>query len=71
MRERIYKAMVNRYQAQMEESLLKIDMLMLNSNSNSVMVDHTDITGEIDKLLARVAVASERLEILKRFYSTH
>tara|TARA_R110002020_G_scaffold6936_2_gene29341 strand:+ start:1152 stop:1367 length:216 start_codon:yes stop_codon:yes gene_type:complete len=71
MRERIYKAMVNRYQAQMEESLLKIDMLMLNSNSNSVMVDHTDITGEIDKLLARVAVASERLEILKRFYSTN
>ena len=71
MRERIYKAMVNRYQAQMEESLLKIDMLMLNSNSNSVMVEHTDITGEIDKLLARVAVASERLEILKRFYSTN
>jgi superfamily II helicase len=71
MRERIYKAMVNRYQAQMEESLLKIDMLMLNSNSNSVMVDHTDITGEIDKLLAKVAVASERLEILKRFYSTN
>ena len=71
MRERVYKAMVNRYQAQMEESLLKIDMLMLNSNSHSVMVDHTDITGEIDKLLARVAVASERLEILKRFYSTN
>ena len=71
MRERVYKAMVNRYQAQMEESLLKIDMLMLNSNSNSVMVDHTDITGEIDKLLARVAIASERLEILKRFYSTN
>jgi superfamily II helicase len=71
MRERVYKAMVNRYQAQMEESLLKIDMLMLNSNSNSVMVDHTDITGEIDKLLAKVAVASERLEILKRFYSTN
>ena len=71
MRERIYKAMVNRYQAQMEEALLKIDMLMLNNNSNTVMVDHTDITGEIDKLLARVAIATERLEILKKFYSTN
>ena len=71
MRERIYKALVNRYHSQMEDALLKIDLLMVNAASNSVMVDHLDITGEIDKLLARVAVANERLALLKKYYSTN
>ena len=71
MRERIYKALVNRYHSQMEDALLKIDLLLTNAGSNSVMVDHSDITGEVDKLLARVAVASERVALLKKYYSTH
>ena len=71
MRERIYKAMVSRYHSQMEDALLKIDLLLTNAGSNSVMVDHTDITGEIDKLLARVATGQERIDILKKYYSTN
>ena len=71
MRERIYKAMVSRYHSRMEEALLKIDMLLANAGSNAVMVDHSDSTGEIDKLLAQVAIAQERLDILKKYYSTH
>ena len=71
MRERIYKAMVSRYHSRMEEALLKIDMLLANAGSNAVMVDHSAITGEIDKLLAQVAIAQERLDILKKYYSTH
>ena len=69
MRERIYKALVSRYRSQMEDALLKIDLLLVNAGSNSVMVDHSDITGEIDKLLAQVAIAQERLDILKKYYS--
>ena len=71
MRERIYKAMVSRYHSQMEDALLKIDLLLTNAGSNSVMVDHTDITGEIDKLLAQVATSQERIDILKKYYSTN
>ena len=71
MRERVYKALVSRYHSQMEDALLKIDLLLTNAGSNSVMVDHTDITGEIDKLLAQVAIAQERLDILKKYYSTN
>jgi hypothetical protein len=71
MRERIYKAMVSRYHSQMEDALLKIDLLLTNAGSNSVMVDHTDITGEIDKLLAQVASGQERIDILKKYYSTN
>ena len=71
MRERIYKAMVSRYHSQMEDALLKVDLLLVNAGSNSVMVDHSDITGEIDKLLVQVASAQEKLDILKKYYSTN
>jgi hypothetical protein len=70
MRERIYKALISRYTSQMEDALLKIDMLMSGSNQ-PVLVDHTDITGEIDKLLAIVAGADEKLAKLRRFYGSN
>ena len=71
MRERVYKTMVQRYTSQMEDALLKIDMLLTNAGANSVMVDHSDITGEIDKHLKVCAEAQEKLAMLKRFYSTN
>ena len=55
----------------MEDALLKIDMLLTNAGASSVMVDHTDITGEIDKHLHACAQAQEKLAMLKRFYSTN
>tara|TARA_R110002020_G_scaffold201373_1_gene403967 strand:- start:443 stop:610 length:168 start_codon:yes stop_codon:yes gene_type:complete len=55
----------------MEDALLKIDMLMVNNGNHAVMVDHSDITGEIDKHLARAGSASERLSLLKKYYSTN
>jgi len=71
MRERIFKTMVQRYTSEIEDALLKIDMLMVNAGSNSVMVDHSDITGEIDKHLAKAASASEKLGLLRKFYSSN
>ena len=70
MQERIYKALISKYSAQMEEALLKIDMLMNNSNQ-PVIVNHTDILGEIDKLLAIVADSDEKMAKLRRFYGTN
>jgi hypothetical protein len=55
----------------MEDALLKIDMLLTNAGTNAVMVDHSDITGEIDKQLKACAEAQEKLAMLKRFYSTN
>jgi len=71
MKERIYKTMVQRYTSEVEDALLKIDMLMANAASNVVMVNHTDITGEINKYLARAASAGERLALLRKFYSNN
>ena len=70
MQERIYKALISKYTAQMEEALLKIDMLM-SGNNQPVIVNHTDILGEVDKLLAIVAAADEKMAKLRRFYGTH
>ena len=71
MRERIFKTMVQRYTSEIEDALLKIDMLMVNAGSNSVMVDHSDITGEMDKHLTKAASASEKLGLLRKFYSSN
>ena len=71
MKERIYKTMVQRYTSEIEDALLKIDMLMANAGSNAVMVNHTDITGEINKYLARAASSSEKLGLLRKFYSSN
>jgi len=69
MREQIYKALMLKYQSHMEDALLKIDMLM--TNPNSVMVQHIDVTGEIDKLLHKVADAKENMSILRQYYGTN
>jgi len=69
MREQIYKALMVKYQAQMEDSLLKIDLLM--TNPHSVIVAHTDITGEIDKLLHKVSEAKENMATLRQYYGTN
>jgi hypothetical protein len=71
MRERIYKTLLSKYQSEMEDALLKIDMLLQNAASGAVMVDHIDITGAVDKLLSKAATANENLALLRRFYGTN
>jgi riboflavin synthase alpha subunit len=67
MRERIYKALLLRYQNQMEEALLKVDALL----EGDVVPGHTDLTGDIDKLLDVVADAKEKMAILRHYYGTN
>ena len=67
MKERIYKALLGRYQNQMEEALLTIDALFIGD----VVPGHTDLTGEIDKLLDKVADAKEKMAILRQYYGTN
>ncbi len=69
MREQIFKALVLRYQADMEDALLKIDYLM--NSTQPVIVDHTVIAGEVDKLLHKVADAKENMAILRQYYGTN
>ena len=67
MRERIYKALLLRYQSQMEEVLVKIDALL----EGDVVPGHEDITGSVDKLLDKVAESKEKMAILRQYYGTN
>ena len=68
IRERLYQALIKKYVAEQEDALVKIDALMMN---DTVMPDHVNITGQIDKLLARVAFAAEKMATLRRYYGTN
>ena len=67
MKERIYKALLGRYQNQMEEAFLKIDALL----EGDVVPGHEDLTGSIDRLLDKVAHAKEKMAILRQYYGTN
>jgi len=64
IRERIYKALITRYTADQEEALVKIDALL----RGDVVPGHSDLTKDIDKLLAKAASAEEKMAILRRHY---
>jgi len=67
IREKIYKALVARYTADQEEALVKIDALL----KGEAVPGHHDLTGNIDKLLAQVAFAAEKMATIRRHYGTN
>jgi len=67
IRERIFQALIKRYTADQEEALVKIDALI----KGEVVPGHHDLTGDIDKLIAKVAFAAEKMATLRRFYGTN
>ena len=67
IRERIFQALIKRYTAQAEEALVKIDALM----RGEVIPGHEDVMGSIDKQIAKVAFAEEKMATLRRHYGTN
>jgi len=67
IRERIFNALIKRYTADQEEALIKIDALL----RGEVVPGHYALTEDIDKILAKVASAAEKMATLRRFYGTN
>ena len=67
VRERVFKALIQRYKADGEAALVRIDSLL----KGEVVPGHEDIVGSIDKLLAKVADAEEKMATLRRHYGTN
>ena len=67
IRERIFQALIKRYVADQEEALVKIDALL----RGEVVPGHEDVLGSIDKQLAKVAFAEEKMATLRRHYGTN
>ena len=64
VRERIYNALVKRYEADRDSALVKIDTLL----KGDVIPGHEDVVGSIDKQLAKVAFAEEKMATIRRHY---
>jgi len=67
IRERIFNALIKRYAADQEEALVKIDALL----KGEVVPGHYALTEDIDKILAKIAFAAEKMATLRRFYGTN
>tara|TARA_Y100000310_G_C20029011_1_gene510912 strand:+ start:283 stop:504 length:222 start_codon:yes stop_codon:yes gene_type:complete len=67
LRERLFQALIKRYAADQEEALVKIDALL----RGDVVPGHYALTEDIDKLIAKVAFAAEKMATLRRFYGTN
>jgi hypothetical protein len=60
IRERIFNALIQKYKADGETALVKIDVLL----RGEVVPGHYALTEDIDKLLAKVAFAEEKMATL-------
>jgi len=67
IREKIFQSLIKRYTADAAEALVKIDALIIGE----VVPGHHDLTGDIDRLLAKVAFAEEKMATLRRHYGTN
>ena len=67
IRERIFQALIRRYTADGDEALVKIDALL----RGDVVPGHVTLPEDIDKLLAKVADAEEKMATLRRHYGTN
>jgi len=65
MNARMYNTLEARYQAEIEDAKYKISAI---EEHNMVIPEHVDITGEVDKLLAKISSAEDKLSAMRRHY---
>ena len=61
----LFRTLLKRYEATIEDSLYKIQSLNQN---NIIIPEHIDITGEVDKLLQIIAEAEDKVTIMRKYY---
>ena len=65
MKQAIIRALFKKYESEIEDSHTKMDLMMKRPG---IIPEHTDISGEIDKLLGKIEDAESKLSILRREY---
>ena len=65
MKDSLFKTLLKKYDAQIEDALYKIDAL---DENNIIIPEHIDITGEVDKLLQIISEAEDKLAALRQHY---
>jgi len=65
MKDDLFRTILKRYEADIEDAHYKIDCIKDNA---LVIPEHTDITGEVDKLLLKISEAEGKLAALRKYY---
>ena len=68
LRADLFTAMVKRYESNIYDAQVKIDLI---NESTRLIPEHVDLTGEIDKLLKVIASNKDRLAVLRQDYGTN
>ena len=64
MNDRLFKTLIKRYEAEIEDALYKLQCI---EEHNLVILEHVDITGEVDKLLSQIGKAEEMLSVMRKY----
>ena len=65
MNDMLFRTLLKRYEATIEDCMYKIQSL---SENNIIIPEHVDITGEADKLLQTMAEADDKVAVLRKYY---
>ena len=65
MNDKMFIALMKRYEAEIEDAIYRIDAI---NEHNLIIPEHTDILGEVDKMLQKISNAEDRLAALRRQY---
>ena len=65
MNEQLFRTLLKRYEATIEDCMYKIQSL---NENNIIIPEHVDITGEADKLLQTMAEAEDKVSIMRKYY---
>jgi len=65
MNDKMFTALMKKYDAEIEDALYRIDAL---NEHNLIIPEHTDILGEVDKMLQKISSAEDRLAVLRQHY---
>ena len=65
MNDELFRTMLKRYEADIEDALYKINCI---TDHGLVIPEHTDITGEVDRLLLKISEAEGKLAALRKYY---
>ena len=61
----MFIALLKRYEAEIEDAVYRIDAI---NEHNLIIPEHTDILGEVDKMLQKISNAEDRLAALRGHY---
>ena len=65
MNDYLLQTLTARYEAEIQDAKYKINAI---EEHNMVIPEHTDITGEVDKLLLIIAEAEDKVAVMRKYY---